>query len=85
MYECLADTILLGYVTEFEEVFEAGVYATVAGESHEMHSLAFAYGILECALHLGVLHDAVVTAGTVDFHKILIDDTSAADVEVANL
>ena len=81
----LANLILFGNLAEFVEVVEAGVHAAVAGEAHEVHSLALAHGILEGALHLLVLHDAAVLAGAVDFHEVLIDDASGTDIQVAHL
>ena len=86
MYERLVlQSVVLAYLNEFEKVVEAGVYAAVRAESHEVQLLALFFGIGIGSLHLGVLHDGVVAAGTVNLHEVLIDDASCTDIEVTHL
>ena len=85
MYEELVlQAVSLTDFDELEEVVEAGVYAAVGGQTHQVQFLVVLLGIRVGSLHLRVLHDGAVLAGAVDFHQVLVDDASGTDVEVTH-
>ena len=86
VYEDLVlQTVGLADFDELEQVVEAGAYAAVRAEAHQVELLALLLGIAVGSLYLRVLHDAAVLAGAVDLHQVLVDDAAGADVEVAHL
>ena len=85
MHKGVLQTVALGNFNEFLEMVNAGMYAAVAGESHQVQTFAGALGIFVGIFDFGILHDAVVAAGTVDFHQILIHYAAGTDVEVTYL
>ena len=60
------------------------MHAAGRGESHKMESLAVLFGVVVGADDFGIFEDRAVGTGTIDFHKVLIDDASGTDVEVSH-
>ena len=86
VYECLVlQTIVLTHLDEFEEMVQRRVNTTVRGQTHQVQFLIILLGISIGSLHLCVLHDRAVLAGTVDLHEVLIDNTSRTNIEVTHL
>ena len=83
--EDFVQLILVGDVAESEEVLQRAVHAAVAGEAHEVYATARLLSAGESSDHLGVLHDGAVGDGAIDFHEVLIDHASGANVQVAHL
>ena len=85
VYEQLVlQTVCLTNLNEFEEVVEAGVNTTVRGKTHQVQFLVVFLSVSIGGLHLRVLHDGTVFAGTVDLYQVLIHDASRTDIEVAH-
>ncbi len=61
------------------------MHAALRHQSHKMELLPALRRIVVCGLDFGIFKELVVAAGHVDFHKVLIDDPSGAEVEVAHL
>ena len=85
MYEGVAHSVFLGDIDEFEEVLQRRVHATIGGKPHQVDALSVVPCIFVGAHNLRILHDGVVAACAVDFHEVLIDDTSGTDIEVSHL
>ena len=49
-----------------------------------MQFFSFLLRGFECSHNLRILHDGVVADGAVDFHQVLINDPSCADIEVSH-
>jgi hypothetical protein len=77
------DTVGVGDVGEFEEVFHGAVYSSVGDESEEVNLLVVVFGILIGFLDCGVLQYSVVATCNIDFDKVLVDYSSGSDVEVS--
>ena len=76
---------LLTHLDELEKMIEAGVHATVGGQSHQVELLAVLLGVVVSLHDTFVLQDRTILAGTVDLHEILIDYASGTDIEVSHL
>ena len=85
VYVAVLYAILLGYVYQFQDVAEAGVYAACGREAHEVYGVPGLLGIAVCRLYLGVLQYAAVGTGSVDFHEVLVYDAAGSDVEMPHL
>ena len=72
------------YLHQLEQVGKRGMYATVGGESHQMEFFTGSLGIAVGRNDFRVLHDAVVLAGPVYFHEVLIHHSSGTDIEVSH-
>ena len=75
----------LTHLDELEKMVEAGVHATVGGQSHQVELLAVLLGVVVSLHNALVLQDRTILAGTVDLHEVLIDHASGTDVEVSHL
>ena len=82
--ESVLDAVFLGNVEEFVEMNERRVHTTAGSKTHEVDALVVLLCVFVCAHDFRVLQNATVLAGTVDFHEVLIDDASCADVEVTH-
>ena len=60
------------------------MHTTGAGESHEVDSLACALRIGERTHDFGIFEDALVGDRAVDFHEVLVEHATGADVEVSH-
>ena len=78
-------TIVLTYLNEFEQVFQRRVYTTIRAETHQVQFLIVLLGIGISGLHLRILYDRTILAGTVNLHKVLINDAAGTDIEVSYL
>ena len=86
MYErAVGNAVFCTDFHQFEEVVQRRVHATCGGQAHQMHFLSRFLRVAVSSNNLRVLEDAVVAAGDVDFHEVLIDHASCADVEVPDL
>ena len=65
----------------WRDVHEAARASTACTGDTETMSLR---GDSSQGLHLRVLHDGAVLAGAVDFHQVLIHDTSGTDIQVTH-
>ncbi len=65
-------------------MLERRVYAAVAGQSHQVESASGVVCCFKRRFDLGIVEDGAVGYGLVDFHEVLIDHTSGADVEMAH-
>ena len=79
------ETILVSYLDKLKHVVEAGVDAAVGGKAHNVEVLAGLLGIGVGLLHLRIVADGAVGAGTVDFHEVLINNATGTDIEVTDL
>ena len=61
------------------------MYTTVAGQSHEVKLLAMVTGVAISSHNARILKDRTILAGTVNFHQVLINNSSCTDVEVTYL
>ena len=77
--------ILLGDVAQGHQVLLRTMNAACACQAHDMQSLAVVTGIGKRVDHLGILHDGTILNALVNLDQILIDHTSATNVQVANL
>ena len=77
------EAICLGKVNKFQKVSEARMYAAGRSETHEVDA-ATLLGIFEGAYNFRILGDGAIFAGHIDLHKVLIYDTTAADVHVTH-
>ena len=59
------------------------MYAAGRSETHEVDA-ATLLGIFEGAYNFRILGDGAIFAGHVDLHKVLIYDTTAADVHMTH-
>ena len=85
VYESLVRyTVLLSYLDKFEQMVEGRMYASIGAQAHDMELLAGSLRSLVCRDDLRITHDGVVADRTVDFHEVLIDDTSGTDIEVSH-
>ena len=61
------------------------VHAASARQAHDVQGLAVLLGVGVGIDDLGILQDRAVLDALVDFHQVLIDNTTAADVQVTYL
>ena len=85
MHVSMFDAVSLGNAAQREQMIQRGMHTTGRGQSHQMHALAVLLGIFVGRNYFGILQDAAVGTGTVNFHQILIHDTACADIEVTHL
>ncbi len=76
--------VFCGDINEFEEMVQRGMDTAVRCQSHQVEAFAVFLGIFVGSDYLRIFKDAAVGTGTVDFHEVLIDDTSGADIEVSH-
>ena len=82
MDESIFDAIFFRYITEFEQMVKRAVYTTIGSQSHEVDIFTIFFGIRESRNDFRILHNAVVGTSSVDFHQILINNTSGTDIEM---
>ena len=61
-------TVCLTYLDELKQMVEAGVHTTVGSQTHQVQLLIVLLSVGVSSLHLRILHDGAVLAGTVDLH-----------------
>ena len=61
------------------------MHAAIRSQAHKVDALAVLFSVLVSRNNLGIFQDAVVGAGTIDFHKVLINNTSGTNVKVSYL
>ncbi len=66
-------------------MLERRMDTTIGNQSHEMDADTPLFCILERRNDFGILQYRIVAASAVDFHQILIDDTTGTDIEVSDL
>ena len=81
----LAKPILLGDVAQRKKVVERTMNATIAGKTHEVDGFSCLLGIAESVNDLGISQNRLVANCLVDFHEVLINHASAANVQMPHL
>ena len=78
-------SISLAHLYQFEEMIERRVHTTIRGKSHEVELLIVLLGIGIGSLHLRIVFNGAILAGTVDFHQVLINNATSTDIEMPHL
>ena len=81
----ILQSVCLTNLNELKQVIKAGVYTSVRSKTHQVQFLAVFLSISVSSLHLRILHDRTILAGTVNLHQVLVHDTTGTDIEVAHL
>ena len=58
---------------------------TVRAEAHQVEFLSILLSVGISCLHLWILHDGAILAGTINLHKVLIHDATRTDIKVTHL
>ena len=77
--------ICLSNLYQLLQMINTGVYASVGRQSHQVKAFACFLSIAICLLDARILHNAVVTACTVNLYQILVYYTPCTNIEVPNL
>ena len=85
MYEALLHAILLGDVSQLQQMLQRAVHATVRHQTHQVDLLAVLLRIAIRPFDLRILQDRVLATSDVDLHQVLVNDTTCADIQVTYL